>query len=972
MIPRLLRSIAAGLALAALTIGVPVLLVVFGRSPLDGTGSAWEQITDLPTQAISDKMAFGLLTIGAWLVWALFAAHVVAELGAALGEPPRWRPPAMGPFQMTARRLVVALTMSATLSSSLSQRTASVPLLATAVSASPAPQNAAELRLDVPVTPPAEPMFDATPTGTVDRDPPSTSAVPMGEQDQTSPVVIVGSGDSPWLLAERHLGEGLRWREIWDLNRGKPQQDGSSWVVEDLIRPGWRLQLPTDAVNVPSSSATEPSTTPAEPVLPPPDDEEAAFPPATPAPTAPATTAPTTSPEEATAVPTTPSAPTSSTPATIQQPTSTLEVPDQPATAHDEDVQDEDDDDDSSLPAVPVLGVAGTLLAVAALRELHRRQARRRTKLPTSVVPPVAPRLQLHRELLLRSKDHNADRLDAALAYLARSLRAHNRSDAAQPRVVQVAEHRIDVLLDRPDPAPPRPWHAEASGLIWVLDVDVEIPPVGDDLRPLPALVTVGIGDADILVDLEAYGVVALIGDEDACRGLARSMVTDLSARADDDVAVEIVGQVLEHSLGRLDAVRHHGGWNDVDVRTIETSARLLDSGGWPHTWAARTSGRIYDGWTPTVWVTGASDDPRFHDTLEAIDRRPGAGSALVVVGGDPGCGLRIHLDSHGGFEIPELNLYGATQRIDSDATDQLADLLEDADIPANLDTADASSAIWNWPSSSGHAQRALPELSAPLDWLEATDYEDPPYDVIVRVCGPIRVDGGTTELPQRETAVAAYIALNGEVDIERIRDAVWAGAGVSLKRVRNVISTVRRSLGDAIAFTNDHRLTPGTNLITDLELIRRRLTHAHTPQDPLRKAEILRGALEWVTGRVCTYPEGRRRCWTWIDLDNWIPHVESLVASVASQLAQVSLDLDDGEGAVWAARRGMETTGQRDELTILLVRGYELLGDEVSARQVVRSYERYLDELGVDELNDDLLDLLDRYATPAHHKASR
>ena len=42
----------------------------------------------------------------------------------------------------------------------------------------------------------------------------------------------VARGDSPWSLAERHLGDGLRWRELWDLNRGVPQADGRAWVVD--------------------------------------------------------------------------------------------------------------------------------------------------------------------------------------------------------------------------------------------------------------------------------------------------------------------------------------------------------------------------------------------------------------------------------------------------------------------------------------------------------------------------------------------------------------------------------------------------------------------------------------------------------------------------------------------------------------------------------------------------------------------
>ncbi len=125
------------------------------------------------------------------------------------------------------------------------------------------------------------------------------------------------------------------------------------------------------------------------------------------------------------------------------------------------------------------------------------------------------------------------------------------------------------------------------------------------------------------------------------------------------------------------------------------------------------------------------------------------------------------------------------------------------------------------------------------------------------------------------------------------------------------------------------------------------------------------------MTGRVCSYPESQKRCWSWITLDNWIAHVESIVATLAGELARTCLELGDGPGVCEAANRGIEAAGKRGELIVLLARGYELSGDEVSARSVVRNYERYLDELGVDDLDDELLELLDRYAAPARHKTS-
>ena len=56
--------------------------------------------------------------------------------------------------------------------------------------------------------------------------------------------VTVQRGDSLWRIAARHLGSGDRWREIFDLNRGRVQADGRSLRNPHLIQIGWVLELP--------------------------------------------------------------------------------------------------------------------------------------------------------------------------------------------------------------------------------------------------------------------------------------------------------------------------------------------------------------------------------------------------------------------------------------------------------------------------------------------------------------------------------------------------------------------------------------------------------------------------------------------------------------------------------------------------------------------------------------------------------
>jgi nucleoid-associated protein YgaU len=58
-------------------------------------------------------------------------------------------------------------------------------------------------------------------------------------------VVRVERGDSLWALALEFLGDGARWRAIWNRNRGRMMSSGERFTRPDLILPGWRLVLPT-------------------------------------------------------------------------------------------------------------------------------------------------------------------------------------------------------------------------------------------------------------------------------------------------------------------------------------------------------------------------------------------------------------------------------------------------------------------------------------------------------------------------------------------------------------------------------------------------------------------------------------------------------------------------------------------------------------------------------------------------------
>ena len=53
--------------------------------------------------------------------------------------------------------------------------------------------------------------------------------------------------DTLWDIAERYLGDGFRYKEIYAMNRDAVQPDGRTLTNPDLIHPGWVMKMPNDA-----------------------------------------------------------------------------------------------------------------------------------------------------------------------------------------------------------------------------------------------------------------------------------------------------------------------------------------------------------------------------------------------------------------------------------------------------------------------------------------------------------------------------------------------------------------------------------------------------------------------------------------------------------------------------------------------------------------------------------------------------
>ena len=272
-----LTGLGAIVVLLVLLIGPPVALItVFGLPIPHAMPSA-----SLLTHRLQAAAVLRACSVVVWLAWLQLVWCVIAEVSAAVRNVgmPR-RVPLAGGMQALVHRLVTAAL-----------------LLSTAAAAAPALAPAAALAATPPAAAALAPARDAAPGSAIPGQslPPAllvaapaanggahrllgpadvrqefrpvngspggngtqaTAASPDGEQDRwahrTEKIYVVKPPvgrfhESLWEIAENHLGDGRRYREIFELNKDLPQPDGSTLTIASLIRPGWVLRMPHDA-----------------------------------------------------------------------------------------------------------------------------------------------------------------------------------------------------------------------------------------------------------------------------------------------------------------------------------------------------------------------------------------------------------------------------------------------------------------------------------------------------------------------------------------------------------------------------------------------------------------------------------------------------------------------------------------------------------------------------------------------------
>jgi DNA-binding SARP family transcriptional activator len=234
-----IRDVLTGLmaiaALAAIILGLPLVLYHYGGSPLPRHLVSWHRLAAVLSGRDDGSMLLAVVRDCSWLAWLLFAVSVLAEARAAIrgDSGPKLR---LGGLQSIAARLVTLAALTFAASPALTQIASAGVVSTHHGAASPADavvstRHGAALAMRERAAAPTARPADSARQG--------SSAATIATR-----LLTVRPGDCLWSIAQRYLGSGDRYPEIASLNYGRDMGDRQVFTDPWLIEPGWRLIMP--------------------------------------------------------------------------------------------------------------------------------------------------------------------------------------------------------------------------------------------------------------------------------------------------------------------------------------------------------------------------------------------------------------------------------------------------------------------------------------------------------------------------------------------------------------------------------------------------------------------------------------------------------------------------------------------------------------------------------------------------------
>ncbi|MEG3628959.1 BTAD domain-containing putative transcriptional regulator [Streptomyces poriticola] len=938
------KAFLAFVALLGLVVGVPLALATVGGWPFpDGAPSLdWLQ------REITVRTFLNILTVVVWLAWAQFTACVLVEVRAALsGVGVPGRVPGSGPSQLLARQLVAALLLigagAASLTPGLSQLGQGLegnqkPTVA-AAQQTPGVFSQQQERSATSAAGALAEQASAQSDAAADR------AAAHGDTKYYRIQPPEGRHhDSLWEIAERHLGDGRRYKEIFALNKDRVQPDGSRLSEASLIRPGWIMEMPGDARGGELVEMPDEAPNVSEQVQQEIQDyartgdhaqgggahgggahggahgggahggahgggahgggQGDAEP-----------------------------------GGRADGSDSRVSLPEQrPAPAPAPGAEAATESGSQSPFGLPEALLAAPLLAAGLLGALgHRRRqalwqsafggvgARRGMEPPT----PTGDAQDAQDALLVGADPDGVRLLDRSLRGLSAALAADSRP---LPVVYAAWLSNGDLHLQLAQPAgkPPAPWQLGQDQTFWMLAKDdAERYEDVDTAAPYPGLVSLGtMDDARLLLNLESVpGIVSLSGREADRAAVFASVAAELATNGwSDRMTITLVGFGEDLTPLAPNRLRH---LDDVEAlfetMAAETRQRrgALGAAGHDSVLTGRTGPAQHTRWAPHLVLLAAQpsdDDARRLAELAADAGRLGIGYLVGTESGDlPGAAWEMEITGEGKLLAPLLGLELDAQLLPTAQQRAVVELFVEADPERGS----------GGPADGGPG-------AAPPFLVDISEQGRPA--VYARLVGPYEIigldDPDGERSAQLHEALALLLLHREGVHPRVLASALWP-RGVTddvrdalFERLRDWLGTDTdgspRLRSDATG-----RLTLARSVVSDLDVLRslyHEATQGKGVDSRAVRGRMLTDALVLVRGPLLAdRPEGRYR---WLGHEIVDAQLPLLVADTGLALSEFHMEKDRAEKAIEALNAALRTAPDDERLWHELLRATHATGD--------------------------------------------
>jgi hypothetical protein len=602
-------------------------------------------------------------------------------------------------------------------------------------------------------------------------------------------------------------------------------------------------------------------------------------------------------------------------------------------------------------PAFPLELAAAGLLAAGALAALavRRRRQRGQRRPGRRLALPSGEAAWAEAALRLGADENAASLVDAGLRYLSETLIGQGRTP---PTVfaAHVGEENLDLWVAPASLDAPHPWFAVGDGQVWRLSLTSVLGlPLGELTRvaaPYPGLVSIGTdATGRVLVDVvSAHGLIAVSGPDGMVRDTLTAMAVELAtSRWSEGIQLTLVGFGADLEVLAPDRVHLAPTLAEALPRLETWAAEVADvldplADG---TGQARAEGLRGADWEPHYLISAVEPAAGWErDRLLALAQTgQAAGAAYLTAGDVPGAAWTWELTPDGRLLAGQLGLEVSAQAITHEQQVALADMFEAADDLAGVPLSAPP------PLGLAPVQHLAPQLAQPVE---------------VTLLGPVSVHApGEIEADRLAlaTEIVAYLATHpGGVHPNVLSAAIWPRGvtpevrDAALDRVMNWLGT--DGVGRPhLARDTAGRLRLGSGVRVDWQvfctLVMRSQdvvalqqptgSHAAQPssgppgQD---EASLLEQALSVVTGPFLADRAAGR--YAWLAVDGLEYEAEAWVADTAHRLCELRLAAGDPRGAIAAARAGLRAAPDDELLWRDLIIAAHRTGDEALLRSVV------------------------------------